>query len=135
MALFNINGNVQYSGKNIVIENDKIYIDGNLIKGSENDKVINIYVEGNVEGIDVTYCQNLIVDGDVGQIDCTSGTVKANTVKGKVKTTSGKVEITGNCEGDVETLSGAVKANNVAGKVKTMSGSINVSNMKGDLNL
>jgi hypothetical protein len=48
----NINGG-QYSGKSVRIENGKVYVDGNLVKGTENDKVINILIEGNVDRIDV----------------------------------------------------------------------------------
>ena len=119
----NINGS-QYSGKNVRIENGKVYVDGNLVKGTENDKVINILIEGNVDRIDVDYCDNLVVDGDVNTLETVSGNVKANTVKGNVQSTSGKVEVAGNIEGDVETVSGTVKGHTFNGKVKTLSGNI-----------
>jgi uncharacterized protein YjbJ (UPF0337 family) len=47
-----------------------------------------------------------------------------NNVKGNVQSTSGKIEVAGNIEGDVETVSGTVKGNTFNGKVKTLSGNI-----------
>jgi hypothetical protein len=119
----NINGS-RYSGKNVRIENGKVYVDGNLVEGGKDDKVINILIEGNVDRLDVDYCNNIVVDGDVNNLESVSGSVKVNTVKGDINTTSGKVEIAGNVEGDVETVSGKVVGQIFNGKVKTLSGDI-----------
>ena len=119
----NINGS-KYSGKSVRIENGKVYVDGNLVEGGKDDKVINILIEGNVDRIDVDYCNNLVVDGDVNSVESVSGAVKTNTVKGNVQTTSGKVEVSGNVEGNVETVSGKVVGQVFNGKVKTLSGDI-----------
>jgi hypothetical protein len=119
----NINGG-QYSGKNVRIENGKVYVDGNLVEGGKDDKVINILIEGNLDRLDVDYCNNIVVDGDVNTLESVSGAVKANTVKGDINTTSGKVEVAGNVEGNVETVSGKVQGNVFNGKVKTLSGNI-----------
>lgn len=119
----NINGS-KYSGKNVRIENGKVYVDGNLVESDKDDKVINILIEGNVDRIDVDYCNNLVVDGDVNNLESVSGAVKANTVKGNVQTTSGKVEVSGNVEGNVQTVSGKVIGQVFNGKVQTLSGDI-----------
>jgi hypothetical protein len=118
-----INGS-KYSGKNIRIENNKVYVDGNLVEGGKDDKVINILVEGSIDRLDVDYCSNLVVEGDVKTLNTVSADVKVNNVTGDIKTTSGDVDVKGSCGGSVNTVSGDVTAKSIAGNVKTVSGDI-----------
>lgn len=124
MAQIIINGS-SYSGSDVRIENSKVFINGNLVKGGENDKTINIRIEGNVDRFNVDYCSNIVVEGDVKSLNTTSGDVIANNVTGDLKTTSGDVKIKGNIGGSVTTVSGDVEAKSISGNVKTVSGDIN----------
>jgi len=124
MAQININGS-SYSGSDVRIENGKVYVNGNLVKGSENDKTINILIEGNVDRVEIDYCSNIVIEGDVKSLNSTSGDVNANNVTGDIKTTSGDVKIKGDVGGSVNTVSGDVEANKISGNVKTVSGDIN----------
>lgn len=125
MAHISINGN-NYSGTDVRIDNGKVYINGNLVKGGDNDKTINILIEGSVDKLDIDYCSNIVVEGDVRSLNTTSGDVNANNVTGDLKTTSGDIKIKGNVGGSVNTVSGDVEANNINGNVKTVSGDVNV---------
>jgi len=101
-------GNGQrYKGNNIVMTNGRVVIDGVDVTG---DKGMTVHIdhiifEGNVEKIDVA-SSNVIVHGSTnkiktlsGNVTCTdvldvttmSGNVKAKTIKGNVKTTSGDI--------------------------------------------
>jgi len=103
--MININGK-SYSGNNVTIKNNKIYIDG-VNQTPVNDKVINITVDGNISKLDVDECEQIIVHGDCSKVSTMSGDVKCGNVTGNVKTMSGDVEC-GNVGGDVETMSGDI---------------------------
>lgn len=107
MATITINGN-SISGRNISINNGKITIDGENIT-IEDEKTINISVQGDIDKLKVDRCNICEVTGNVGS----------------VKTVSGDVSITGDVSGgDVTSVSGDVKCGHVAGKVSTVSGNI-----------
>jgi hypothetical protein len=103
--MININGRI-FSGKSVVVKNNKVFIDGKSVETDE--KEINIEVTGNIENLTVDYCNDVKVTGDVS----------------KVKTMSGDVTIGGEVKGNVETMSGDVRCGNITGKVKTVSGDI-----------
>ena len=107
-ATITLNG-VSYSGKNITITNGNIQIDGKPV----NDKglrALNISVEGNVKTLTFSTCNRCTINGSVVN----------------VKSSSGDIEIAGNCEGDVTTSSGDVTiGGHMNGDATTSSGDIN----------
>lgn len=108
--MININGQ-SFSGQNIQITNNRIYIDGKLIEDQEVVESKNIYitVDGNVSKLEVDNAETISVTGD------------ANTIK----TTNGNVRVVGVVHGDVKTVNGNVSAINIEGKVSTVNGNIN----------
>ena len=50
-----------YQGNNIVIQNDKVFIDGKEQGTDEKAKVINVIVTANIESLEVDYCDKLEV--------------------------------------------------------------------------
>ena len=75
--------------------------------------------------MDVDYCSNLKVQGDVKDISTTSGDVSiTGNVTGSIQATSGDIDVRGNVGGSVQTSSGDVECYEVAGNVKTRSGDI-----------
>lgn len=95
-----INGQV-FSGSNLQISGNKIIIDGKDV--TPDAKVITVKVDGNVNSIDIDCCESFTMTGDAG----------------KIKSTNGNIDISGNVIGDVETTNG-----NVGGSVKTKNGNI-----------
>lgn len=102
--------------KSVVIKNDKIWIDGKEIDTT--DKVINVNITGNVEKIDIDYCNQLSVTGN-----CNS-----------VSTVSGNVKVEGDIVKNVETTSGDIRAREIGGNVKTVSGDVVASKINGSVN-
>lgn len=100
-----INGN-SYSGKNVVISNGKVIIDGNDL--TPDSKSINIDVNGNINEINADFCNKIYVNGDVGV----------------VKTKSGDVGVSGDVSGGIQTMSGDVDCRNVNGPINTITGNI-----------
>ena len=97
-----------YSGSNVSIVNNKVYIDGVLQGQHDNDKSISIVIEGNIESLSVDACNSVQVKGGV---------------TGAVKTVSGDITC-GNVGGSVSTISGDVRCGNISGSVSTVSGDI-----------
>lgn len=123
MSEININGTV-VKGTNIVIINGKVIVDGKSV-AAEGPK-INITVQGNVDKIDVDYCEKVSVIGDVGEVVTSSGDIEINgSVKESIESSSGDIKVSGNVGGSVNTTSGDVRCKDVAGNVKTVSGDIN----------
>lgn len=104
--MININGKT-FSGNDVVINNGKIIIDGKEIN-NEDQKTININIEGNLDSLEVGSCNKLSIKGDVGTVE--SG--------------SADLAINGNVGGSVRTGSGDVVCGKVSGSVKTGSGDI-----------
>jgi len=71
-------------------------------------KEIHIIVNGNVETLEIGYCNDFQMTGDAGS----------------VKSGSGNIEIYGTITGDVKAGSGNIHCGNVGGSVKTGSGNI-----------
>lgn len=100
------------NGGSISVIGNKVYCDGELLSDCDEfkEKVINIVVNGNVDGY----------------VKTTSGNIKLQGSVGEIETTSGDVDIVGNV-GNVKTVSGDVKAKKILGNVKTVSGDISKS--------
>jgi len=109
-STININGK-RFSGNNVVMTDNIIYIDGKKIEDVDilEAKTVNITIEGNLDNLEVDCCETIIVKGDVN---------------GDVKTSQGSIEIDGNVKGDVKTSQGSIRCGNVGGNVKTSQGSI-----------
>lgn len=97
-----------FQGKNLSMLGDKIYIDGKLITGDDNQKEINITVDANIESLHIDYCNNLHVIGD-----CQS-----------VVSKNGDILIKGNVIGDVINKNGNIICRDVAGNVDNKNGTI-----------
>ena len=121
--MIRINNN-DYVGRSITISGNKIIIDGKDVTADHSDsKEISITVNGDLDNLDVDYCKEIAISGNVGKIRSGSGDVTCNGVTGNVQTGSGDVE----CEtitGDVQTGSGDVKTTTITGSVRTGSGDI-----------
>jgi hypothetical protein len=109
------------AGRNIVINNGKIIIDG--VDVTPDSKQITIQITGNVDLLDVDVCEKITIAGEVGDIKTGAGDIECGNVKNDVSTASGDVKCN-DVTGNVNTMSGDVKAKNISGKVSTMSGDI-----------
>lgn len=110
-----------FSGRNVIINNNKVIVDG--IDVTPDTKEINISVEGNINELTVDVCKTININGNVYELQTTSGDVQCNDVNNGIKTTSGDVECN-NVTGNIQTTSGDVTANEINGSVKTVSGDI-----------
>lgn len=96
-------------GGSIQIVNGKILTDGKEVEEINTDeKVINITIEGEVERLEVDYCNEITVNGDAKR-------VRANC---------GNVNIKGNVSGDVHANCGSITCGNVEGDCHANMGSI-----------
>ena len=117
--IINNNGHI---GTSISVINGKVFIDGKEVK-LEDQKTINISIDGVVDNLSVDVCSSLQVKGHVNTIKTASANVICHNVDGNINTTSGDVD----CEdvkGSVQTVSGDVSAKIINGDVKTVSGDI-----------
>lgn len=95
----------------MVINDGKIIVDGKPLSELENEveeKVINITIQGDVERLEVDYCDKLTVTGNAK----------------RVKSNSGDIEIHGNVEGDVHANMGQITCGNVEGDCHVNMGNI-----------
>ena len=99
--------NKNFTGRTVTITNGKVIVDGKDVT-PENEKEINIVVDGNIDELNVDACEKVAVNGDVR----------------KLKTMSGDVLISGNVSGNVKTMSGDVRCESVDGDIETLSGDI-----------
>lgn len=123
MAIIVLNGK-NYVGENLSIIGNQVYSDGKLLN-PEDEKEINISVEGNIEELKIGYCNSLNIKGDVHSAQSNSGNINVEgNIRSNVRTSSGDVK----CKeivGDVQTTSGDVKVKgNISGKTTTVSGDI-----------
>ncbi|MFH0289474.1 hypothetical protein ACGRSR_17925 [Vibrio owensii] len=93
------------SGRNIVINDGKVIVDGKDV--TPDSKEISIAIEGNVERLQADVCAQVAVSGDVGNISTQSGDVQCTQVGGSVSTMSGDV-ICSSIAGNASTMSGDV---------------------------
>lgn len=97
----------------MVISGGKITVDGKDINELDavdpDEKVINITIQGDVDHLDVDYCNKLEVTGNVR----------------RVKATQGDIEIHGSVSGDVHANMGNINCGDVEGDCHANMGSIN----------
>ena len=104
-----INGNVvggNLAGRNIVVSNGKVVIDG--VDVTPGRKQITIEIHGNVEQVKVDSCERISITGDAGSVNAANG----------------DVEVGGNVNGNITTNNGDVDCENVVGDVRTNNGDI-----------
>lgn len=103
--------NKLFNGKSLVIDsNNNIIIDGEKVKLSPDDKIINIVIEGDIPELKITNCNNLTVNGNIN---------------GSIKLTNGDIKC-GDVGGDIDTVNGDIMAKNIQGNTSTVNGDINV---------
>ncbi len=105
-----INGKT-YKGKNIEIKNNRVWVDGEEQKDSKLKEVknISISIDGNIQSIEISDCNDLRVKGDVGKIDLNNGNIEIEgNVENGVTSKNGNIEINGNVTGNVSSVNGDV---------------------------
>lgn len=102
-------GNNNIQGRNIVIQNGAVIVDGKRIELPENEKIINIQAE-NLETLRADFCASIIVRGNTGNVNISQGKVSiAGAVKGDVHVSQGNVECR-NVEGNVSVNMGNISS-------------------------
>lgn len=98
MNRITINGKtITYSGTNVVINNEKVIVDGNIVQEC-NSGDIKVTIEGNVNKID---CGGSVeVHGNSGSIDCGGSCKVSGDVKGDID--AGGSVTCGNVSGDID---------------------------------
>lgn len=124
----NING-VHISdcaGRNIIVSNNRVIVDGTDITDRIDKDVKNIVINiaGDVESLKVDRCGTISVTGNAKTISTVSGDIECNEVSGNINTTSGDLKIRGSVGGSINTVSGDVECGTINGSVSTMSGDI-----------
>ena len=109
MASITINGD-NFSGNNITMNGNKIFIDGKEHKTT--DKIVNILVHGDVKSITAPGANEVIVSGSCDIIKTTSGDIEVGGDVGTITATSGDVKVDGEVGGNVTTMSGDVRCGN-----------------------
>lgn len=104
------NGNIvingkSYSGKNLTIKNNKVFIDG--VEQESSSIQLNITINGDVNSMDIT--GDTVVNGNVTKINVGVGDVKCNDVAGDVIVDVGDVNVSGNISGKVKVSVGDIK--------------------------
>lgn len=94
-----------FSGRNISISGNRVIVDG-------------VVQDGELVG-DV----NVVVTGNVEQVENTNGKVEVKGSVGTVRTTNGEISC-GDVKGDVTTSNGTVQCGVVHGSVRTSNGNI-----------
>jgi len=108
MNTIRINGVTITAGRNITVNNNRVFVDGKDVTPDAKD--IRIEVSGNVERLDVDACNTVTVTGDVESVITQSGDVDVGgAIGGSVQTMSGDVDCGGSIAGSVSTISGDVK--------------------------
>ncbi len=112
----------KYEGKNLIVSNNKIYIDGVLQTdfNQSSDKVINIYIEGDVSNVQIESADtvnikgnvdsivlktgNLNIEGDADKVEVKTGSVYCTTIKGNATVRTGNIN--GKVEGSSDNKGG-----------------------------
>jgi hypothetical protein len=103
--MIRINGK-SFNGRNLIIANGKIIIDGQDV--TPDGKDITIHVEGSVDTLKVDVCDEILIKGPVNS----------------VSTVSGDVKIEGNVLNGASTVSGDILCKELHGNASTVSGDI-----------
>lgn len=104
--MISINGKT-YTGNSVTVANGKVMIDGKLAD-QDGSKEIYITVNGNVENLNIDYCDSLDIGGDCGTVQSTNGDLK----------------IYGNVWGSVTNKNGNIRCGDVGGNVTNKNGNI-----------
>lgn len=152
MARLKITG-VDYfvDGKQIVIQEEKILVDGKEIDMRHvKTKKINIIINGNVESLTTPYARAIYVKGDAGSIQIKTGNINfEGDINGDVKIENGKINcgrINGNVSagGDIHCYGvyGNVHSNgnvdvdgSIGGRVKILNGNLRCRDIGGNVHL
>jgi hypothetical protein len=106
-----VNGR-QYTGRSVTQKGGRIFVDDrdvtDEVEAPTNAREITIVVQGDVEKLEAYGDQRITIDGDVGSIE----------------TTSGSIDIKGIVTGNVASMSGPIVCGKVSGSVKSVSGPI-----------
>jgi hypothetical protein len=111
MTTINLNGativvnGVKFSGKNVMIKNGKVTVDGKDATPEQKDIVI--CVNGDISNLSVDVCASLHISGDVGNVETISGDVECGNVSGSVSSTSGDIRCK-QIHGNARTISGDI---------------------------
>jgi hypothetical protein len=104
-ARVTING-VSYSGMNVSVSNNRVFVDGKEV--NPEGKEIRISVEGDIGKLDVDSCDRIDVSGSVkGNVNVSAGNASCGDVGGNVETTAGNVTC-GAVSGNVHTMAGNI---------------------------
>ena len=107
MATITING-LTVSGRSVVINNNKVIVDGEEVSSGDSKK-LDIVITGNVDNLQVD-SGTVKVDGNVSQVATQSGSVTiGGDVRGSVSSMSGSVSVDGKVGGSVTTMSGSIR--------------------------
>jgi hypothetical protein len=108
MIISGKNSYKNYQGNNISINNGRVIIDGVDVTDDNDNKVLNITIQGNVESIS-GLVSTLKVTGDINNLSSGSGDVDiVGNVNGNIKVGSGDISVRGNVSGSVITQSGDI---------------------------
>lgn len=98
--------------KSIGIRNGNVIVDGKPLDNlqlTQNDRNVNITIQGDIERLEVDVCDRLEVQGDAGRI----------------KTNAGDVHVSGDCHGDIHANCGNITCGNVDGDIHSNMGTVN----------
>lgn len=104
--MIEING-VSFSGSNISIVGGKVIVDGKEVDGLQDEKEINI-----------------VVNGDIKSLQSGNGNVSVAGAVESVQTVNGEIKISGSVAGSVKTVNGDVYCGEVHGSVNSVNGNI-----------
>lgn len=127
-----VNGK-KYSGNNVSIINDKVYIDGKLMTDDESSKStkIEITIEAGTTINKIEVDGDLEVKGSISGDVSAQGSVKCNDIGGN---DSSGGSITCDDIGGNANAGGSVKCDDISGNVNA-GGSIHCKNMKGNISM
>jgi cytoskeletal protein CcmA (bactofilin family) len=118
-----VDGN-RYEGNSLLITSDGAIIVDGEVKG-QRSKSLNISIQSeHIDSLEVE-SGSIMVEGNVGKLKTTHGDVEVTgDVSGGVETVDGDVEISGNVTGDVTTTQGDIECRKIEGSASTVQGDI-----------
>jgi hypothetical protein len=130
----NINERV-FSGRDMVVKNNRVYIDGQDVTNQVNDGntvtrasffscfrkpslVFNCTVNGSLNNISGSI-SSIQVNGNVDTIEAANSQIRVNTISGSAQTTNAQIVVNGDVGGNVTTTNSNVKVSgNVQGSIR-----------------
>lgn len=108
-----------------VVINGRTY-QGNVSITQQGDKTVIISSDGETI-LEPCPVINVVVNGDVGEIDVGQGTVTVNgSCNGNIRVGQGDIDVKHHVDGDVKTGMGDISCGRVGGNVKTGMGDIHI---------